>query len=682
MEFLISGNCLEKYLGTDEIVSVPEGIEIIGTAAFASCLFLRKVIFPSTLKRIDNLAFYNCKNLEIDIPKIYSIAEDAFLKCPNVMNDYILKEMSIEQIEKDRINTFYIPSYQRGYRWSSNEILELLEDIKTTENKYCMQPLVVKRSRNVKIKGLLDINGIKEVNAERTIVYELVDGQQRLTTLYLILQECYKKDKSIMPIAYSINYELKRGIDNDFVTDAIKMIDEWLEENVNVIKDFTNIIREKLYFIWYEMRDVNNTAMELEFKNINAGQTPLTNAELFKAMLLNPENSKCDIKDDILMIAFEWEKLEHNLRDNNFWLFIANNSFEEKTHLDYFFELYALNLENVLSGQRKSKSFREKLSILDKNRDRYSFLAIKEYVLYLKEVNADVDLFKTIKKVWWEIVNQYYKLYSWYNDKEIYHTLGYLITIENKNRGFSIVSDIVVEVFKNGKDKTLPEVRKFVLDKIKDILNKQVKYENKTILDSSIIFADNYYEKISSNDIKKILLLINVWSSYKSSERFLFYKYKEKNWDVEHISARNLKEDITEEDLKKVDINWWLEEAKDLIKDGNVLDLNKENWKLFAKRVKEEWADDSLKNLVLLESNKNRSYGNDLFFGKREKIIEWDKNSEYIPICTKNAFLKYYTKDPKYSLAWTDDDKNYYFKHVLECIADIYARYNVEDNHE
>ena len=50
---------------------------------------------------------------------------------------------------------------------------------------------------------------------------------------------------------------------------AIKMIDEWLEENVNVIKDFTNIIREKLYFIWYEMRDVNNTAMELEFKNIN-----------------------------------------------------------------------------------------------------------------------------------------------------------------------------------------------------------------------------------------------------------------------------------------------------------------------------------------------------------------------------------------------------------------------------
>ena len=61
---------------------------------------------------------------------------------------------------------FFIPSYQRGYRWGENEVIRLLDDVYTNGKKnYCLQPIVVRKKGDA---------------------YELVDGQQRFTTLYLI----------------------------------------------------------------------------------------------------------------------------------------------------------------------------------------------------------------------------------------------------------------------------------------------------------------------------------------------------------------------------------------------------------------------------------------------------------------------------------------------------------------
>ena len=69
--------------------------------------------------------------------------------------------------------TFFVPSYQRGYRWGKDEVTRLLDDIYQNGKKnYCLQPIVVRN------------NGDS---------YELIDGQQRLTTLYLI----YKYVRSV-----------------------------------------------------------------------------------------------------------------------------------------------------------------------------------------------------------------------------------------------------------------------------------------------------------------------------------------------------------------------------------------------------------------------------------------------------------------------------------------------------
>src|SRR5690606_37061213 len=92
---------------------------------------------------------------------------------------------------------FFIPDYQRGYRWKPEQVNNLLDDIwdfafpshsyKKGENEfYCLQPIVVRKSEDEK--------------------FEVIDGQQRLTTIYLILKNLEHiidgEDKNIQSITY------------------------------------------------------------------------------------------------------------------------------------------------------------------------------------------------------------------------------------------------------------------------------------------------------------------------------------------------------------------------------------------------------------------------------------------------------------------------------------------------
>ena len=98
----------------------------------------------------------------------------------------------VPRLVGDLAGHFYVPAYQRGYRWGEVEVKQLLDDIWEGIGKpYYLQPVVVK----------------KRAGNE----WELVDGQQRLTTLFLIFQymqnEGFKKSGS----KYSIRYETRPG---------------------------------------------------------------------------------------------------------------------------------------------------------------------------------------------------------------------------------------------------------------------------------------------------------------------------------------------------------------------------------------------------------------------------------------------------------------------------------------
>ena len=96
---------------------------------------------------------------------------------------------------------FFVPDYQRGYRWGENEVKQLLDDIDENrkknekergQNNYYLQPIVLK---------------------EKGENYELIDGQQRLTTLYLILN-CIKEVLPNTSINYNINYATRQETQN------------------------------------------------------------------------------------------------------------------------------------------------------------------------------------------------------------------------------------------------------------------------------------------------------------------------------------------------------------------------------------------------------------------------------------------------------------------------------------
>ena len=688
-----SNEYLVRYIGSEEEVTVPEGVTVIGEAAFASSFYLKKVHFPSSLKEIKKLAFYNCINLETELPAC-KVDADSFLGCPEVkIERFVLKEIAVEEIAQGSVNAFYVKDYQRGYRWTKNEVEELLNDINQATTRYCMQPLVVRKCRLNPDKStlILSKNGPKEVKENLpSTAYELVDGQQRLTTLWLILSACADEGP-----CYTIYYELLRSIDKHYIEKAIETINVWIKNNLGVDASkkeaFAEKIRTNLFFIWYEMKTDGGIAAEEEFRNINDGQTPLTNAELFKALLLNPENAlvypdghREDIQKKLYEMAFQWDQLEQSLRNDDFWFFIANDPCEERTHLDYLFELYAktaikTRFENAKKSSEKVNPFKEQYGKLDADRDRYSFLAIKTYVEYLDTQNGN-HRFASVEQVWKEIVQQYHRLYSWFSDNELYHGIGYLIATEKKNGGNSIVPGIVAELLR-ADNLSIPDIKQKVRGKIKVIIEKQIfnskgkknEPDHKAIDDDSGIFSEQYYENRPKKEIRDFLLYINTYSTFEADSRFPFAKFKNTKdpqtgrlitWDIEHVSARNLKESISSEDLKKIQ-PWWDQEDKN--NDGT-----EEAWKNFAKRVNEQEPDNSLSNLVLLDSSINRSYGDALFFGKRKEIIERDKKNAYIPICTKNAFLKYYTDEPDISSAWTKEDKIGYMKHILYCISKLY----------
>ena len=87
--------------------------------------------------------------------------------------------MSDNQLTLKPINdllgeSFFIPAYQRGYRWTARQVTELLDDLlefyhkeKRTGEFYCLQPIVVRLEKDQKR-------------------WELVDGQQRITTLFIL----------------------------------------------------------------------------------------------------------------------------------------------------------------------------------------------------------------------------------------------------------------------------------------------------------------------------------------------------------------------------------------------------------------------------------------------------------------------------------------------------------------
>jgi hypothetical protein len=155
--------------------------------------------------------------------------------------------------------------------------------------------------------------------------------------------------------------------------------------------------------------------------------------------------------------------------------------------------------------------------------------------------------------------------------------------------------------------------------------------------------------------------------------RYPFDLHKKENWSLEHIHPQNpesLKEEEKQELLSSYKIYMTEELQSEIEESIENKDINKIN--ALLERILDESGDNqalhSLSNMTLLSKEKNSSLGNGLFIQKREQIIRWDRAGEFIPIGTKNLFLKYFTNNPKDLQKWNKEDRETYLEAILSTL--------------
>ena len=207
-------------------------------------------------------------------------------------------------------------------------------------------------------------------------------------------------------------------------------------------------------------------------------------------------------------------------------------------------------------------------------------------------------------------------------------------------------------------------------------------------------YGDLSYESASDyKAIYKLLLLFNVLSTEKSDEssgRFQFDKFnKNSDWSLEHIHAQQSQGLNTEAQWKEW-IRLHIPSVKLLNKDDHDLvdsmeqyiqedyTLKGDEFDKIRKRAEKVLSEDmnvgylhSISNLALLKKNDNSALNNSTFDVKRNKILEMDKNGEFIPFCTRMVFLKYYTPSDRNSIHfWGQADRDCYINEMNKVLSE------------
>ncbi len=502
--------------------------------------------------------------------------------------------------------TFYIPAYQRGYRWTSQEVGDLLDDINefdtgnsTYPRNYCLQPLIVKERKDGS--------------------YEVVDGQQRLTTIFIFL----KIAESITGyIPYSIKFETrgksetflselskhdgsinKENIDYYHITKAFEKINDWLDSfcadgtpRFSVLTNLFNKITNNVFFIWYIIPD-NVKPVEL-FSRVNVGKIRLSNAELVKALIFNKDNFIENADKRQQELSLSWDRIERDLQKESIWYFLTEDEEQEyETRIDLIFDL--------LSDEYNEKLPETKKVSLPKSAEHNN----RTFLIYYASYKNATNKCEFVEELWNKVVIIYERFMEWYYDLNMYHVVGFLI-----GSGIKIqrIFELTVEKKKSEIFRDLVNETKglFKLDCVDEL--RQMSY------------------KCAKKKLRSFFLLVNIATLVCKNEkqyRFPFNLYKTEKWDIEHIHA-------TADDTGE--------------------------------------ADDSIGNLTLLLAKINRSYQDEVFFEKRKEILDRDRKGMFIPICTKNVFTKQYSENVSNMDKWEETDKKNYVDAMWNVLNDFW----------
>lgn len=617
---------------------------------------------------------------------------------------------------------FNIPSYQRGYRWESNDMSspsndvkqvdDLLQDLTTfvknnTSGNYYLQPLMVKPQ--------LDNRG--------RWVWVVLDGQQRLTTMLLILKCLNEKLHSANPfLLFELTYErhlspdfnkitfdksssnynypaLSTNLDSYYIRMAKNRIEYWYDNELTrdpTSHQLIDRLKQLLFypdssrlstipqntfraiFIWYNVQSVNpagvppasNRIHDIEiFNRLNRGKIGLTDSELIKANFLiymkQAGTTMSSVMDPGTFVR-TWDEMERKFQNEDFWQMICP----------------------------KDKSYSNRMDLLfDFIKDSNGLVSESAYRYYSKRMHsmATTPNVALLEQLWDEVKRSFDKLCKWHENTAYHNRIGFLVDCGET------VASICVK---------LPS--KKLEDQIKE------KLLTKKLQSSDDISALQYDE--DGNTIRRVLLLFNVMTCDKYGQKFPFDLYRKYAFDIEHVNSQTdnpinnledkkewirkyafpcLRVDATEKDASGNTTNS-AQQAIDLIVEGGKLlrrlkkkglDQNNsfakyrtmvESYYAYGNANQQPSSDkDNIGNLTLLNSTINREYKNALFPQKLRVLKRSDQEGTYIPQCTKHMFLKYYSSiqgnvSAFNMMRWREQDQKDYVEAIKNTLKNIF----------
>ena len=671
-----------------------------------------------------------------------------------------MSQIDLKTIQDLMGKRFYIPNYQRGYRWNQTQVKDLLDDIKefmeshidasnkenaleniTQKNDfYCLQPLVVAESPTKDfracIQQVLETEDDTHVGRsvrntlDKVVRWEVIDGQQRLTTIFLILCELGLPDPFIMEYARwggtsssndlgtkvkSLGKKDESGIDSFHLANAKTTIEEYFRDySVDDKKAFLDILKNKVQFLWYESEDEDPIKV---FTRLNIGKIGLTNAELIKALFLRRTNFSDLDRQKIRMqqqeIASRWDEIESTLQNDEFWMFLHAPDFEKPTRIDYLFDLICdmKSLDEYIEVQYRN----------DRALGQDNYRTFRYFNAYfhssIAQSNATTEDKTVIKTCWEEVDSIFATFKEWFDDLRLYHYVGFLI-----DQGVN-PKDLLKEWrSEREKKRFLGKIIERIKEKIKECSNLEQQYEIEGNAPKSccqrLLLLHNIQAVINQNTDEA--------DKYgaKTFYKFPFHLYKSEIWNVEHIDSN------TENSLEeKKDREGWLKSAWLFIGEDHA-PIKKRILEYFQSAPQQQEflfeklydaiskiiihynthsMDESQKNMignfVLLDEHTNKSYGNAIFPMKKMILlgkaqgVEWtiaeilhgdalegfklkgsrigsdpkDKKPKtaFVPPVTLQAFLKAFNPLSNNPYSWDGADAQNYTNNIYEILKDF-----------
>ena len=610
---------------------------------------------------------------------------------------YSVKDLFANYLKVDE--KFVIPAYQRGYKWKIKDIEQLLNDISAFQTHgddevfYCLQNItLVKNGKN----------------------FNVVDGQQRLTTLSLIMAYLGKMGGGNNKLEYNIRKETEKflndyvysqklnefcnnklnndgklsewndlGVTDDFnyqdifyLYNAYLTIHRWFETNKEDEKDLEDKILNRVKLI-VNLPQINSTQEFELFDNLNGKRVSLDGADLIRAMIITRVARKevedlYDFSKHVVMLNESRVKNGLTLDDINNWWRIP----ERQNYFGVFVRNINSKGENIIFDERKYPiDILYKLFIQTSKAETCLNIEKEEFP---KEGSGTIKLkffenSENLVDVFSQILDIQRLIEYWYEDAELYHLVRYAAIYLKKT--FYELTNLWMN---NNRNTFINELKKEINKNEFISLALQTKDENDKILtEDQLNFNENWYDG-DNTDMMPIMVLLDIIRILSSKSS----KFPIANLDPSHfVAVKEDKEHIFPQ--TPLDSNYSIDTLNyyiDVAYDCGYNALDKTRVDKTIKKYKEqilkhdsfrEWFNkklttdivpiNSLGNVCLLQDSVNRSYGNDFFAKKHFDIMQKSSNGEYIRPHVLDAFAKIMAtpeqrEDYTYMQKWTKDD--------------------------